>query len=283
MTGFELAPIAFGLTSAACWGAGDFCGGFATKSTQVYRVIISSQIVSLILLVALALLLREPLLLPGALLLSGLAGIFGAIGLIALYRALADGHMGIAAPVSGVIAAAVPVIAGAFIEGLPELPQLIGFGLALAAVWLISRTGHAAIHWRDLGLPAFGGLCFGIFYVIIGSASGSNVWWPLVGARVGSLSLMWGVTQLTRQPRFVERTHLALIVIIGVLEVGGNACYILARQAGRLDVAAVLASLYPAATILLARLILKERVGRTQAMGIVAALAAIALITLKLG
>lgn len=279
MTGLELAPIVFGLTSAACWGAGDFCGGLATKSTQVYRVIISSQIVSLILLLALALILSEPLLPFGSLLLSYVGGIFGGIGLIALYRALADGHMGIAAPVSGVIAATVPVIAGAFIEGLPELPQLIGFGLALAAVWLISRTGRSTIRWSDLGLPSLAGLCFGIFYVIIGSASGSNVWWPLVAARLGSLSLLLSVTLLAHQPRLVEKTHFMLIVIIGVMEVGGNACYILARQAGRLDVAAVLASLYPAVTVLLARLVLKEHVGRAQAMGIAAALAAITLIT----
>jgi drug/metabolite transporter (DMT)-like permease len=279
LTGLELTPIVFGLTSAACWGAGDFCGGLATKSTQVYRVIISSQIVSLILLLALAFILHEPLLPLSSLLLSCLGGVFGGIGLIALYRALADGHMGIAAPVSGVIAAAVPVIAGAFIEGLPTLLQLIGFGLALAAVWLISRTGHAVVHWRDLGLPALAGLCFGIFYVIIGSASGSDVWWPLVAARLGSLSLLLSVTLLTRQPRLVEKTHLTLIMIIGVMEVGGNACYILARQAGRLDIAAVLASLYPATTVLLARLVLKEHIGRTQAVGIAAALAAIMLIT----
>ncbi len=280
MTGLALAPIALGLASAACWGAGDFCGGLATKSTQVYRVIISSQIVSLLLLVALGLILHEPLLPFGSLLLSGIGGIFGAIGIIALYRALADGHMGIAAPVSGVIAAAVPVIAGALLEGLPGLSRLIGFGLALAAVWLISRTGRAAVHRGDLGLPALAGLCFGIFYVIIGSASGADVWWPLVAARLGSLSFLLGVTLLTRQPRLVEKSHFTLIVIIGVMEVGGNACYILARQAGRLDIAAVLASLYPAATVLLARLVLKEHVGRTQAMGIVAALAAIVLITL---
>ncbi len=280
MTGLELAPIVLGLTSAAFWGAGDFCGGVATKRTQVYRVIISSQIVSLILLVALAVGLREPLLPAGSLVLSGVGGVFGVIGIIALYRALADGHMGIAAPVSGVIAAAVPVVAGAFLEGLPGAVQLIGFGVAFIAVWLISRTGHAAVHRRDLGLPALAGLCFGIFYVIIGSASGSDVWWPLVAARLGSLSFLLCVTLLTRQPRLVEKSHLTLIMIIGVMEVGGNACYILARQAGRLDIAAVLASLYPAATVLLARLVLKEHVGRSQLVGIVAALAAIVLITL---
>ena len=280
MTGLELAPIVFGLTSAACWGAADFCGGLATKRTQVYRVIISSQIVGLILLLALALLTREAPLSINRLLAGYMAGMFGALGLIALYRALADSHMGVAAPISAVVAAAVPVIFGVFLEGFPGAPQLIGFGLAFIAVWLISRTGHAKVQWNDLGLPFLAGLGFGIFFVILGSAGEAAVWWPLIAARLGSLSMLLGMTLIKRQSQVVERPLIALAVVIGVLEVGGNACYVLARQAGRLDVAAVLASLYPATTVLLARFVLKEHLGRSQLMGIVAALAAIVLITL---
>ena len=280
MTGFELAPIVFGLTSAACWGAADFCGGLATKRTQVYRVIISSQIVSLILLLALALVTREAPLPIDRLLLGYAAGMFGAIGMIALYRALADSHMGVAAPVSAVVAAAVPVIFGVFLEGFPGAPQLLGFGLAFIAVWLISRSSRAKVQWNDLGLPFLAGLGFGIFFVIIGGVGASAVWWPLIAARFGSLSLLLGLTLIKQQAQVVERPLIALAVIIGVLEVGGNACYILARQAGRLDVAAVLASLYPATTVLLARFVLKEHLGRSQLAGIVAALAAIVLITL---
>jgi len=280
LTGLELAPIVFGLSSAACWGAADFCGGLATKRTQVYRVIISSQAVSLILLLVLAFATREAPLPIDRLLLGYVAGIFGAIGLIALYRSLADSHMGVAAPVSAVVAAAVPVIFGVFLEGFPGTPQIIGFGLAFIAVWLISRTSHAKVHWSDLGLPFIAGLSFGIFFVIIGSVGESTVWWPLIAARFGSLSMLLGLTLIKRQAQVVERPLIALAVIIGVLEVGGNACYILARQAGRLDVAAVLASLYPAGTVLLARFVLKEHVGRSQLAGIAAALAAIVLITL---
>ena len=280
MTGLELAPIVFGLTSAACWGAGDFCGGLATKRTQVYRVIISSQLISLILLVILAIAGHELLLPFDQLLLAGVAGVVGAIGMIALYRALAVGQMGVAAPVSAVVAAGVPVIVGSFIEGPPSVPQLIGFGLAFVAVWFISRTGRSAIHWHDLGLPLIAGLGFGTFYVLIGSVGQAAVWWPLVAARVGSLTALLLVTLVNRQPRLVERQSLLLILLIGVFEVGGNACYILARQAGRLDVAAVLASLYPAVTVWLAWFLLKERMYRLQSIGVLAALAAIVLITL---
>ncbi len=279
MIGLEFAPLVFGLAAAACWGAGDFCGGLATKSAQVYRVIISSQLVSLALLVMLAITTHEPVLPPERLLLAGVAGVVGAIGIIALYRALAEGQMGVAAPVSGIVAAAVPVIAGAFIEGPPSGSQLLGFGLAFVAVWFISRTGRGAIRWRDLGLPIFAGLAFGTFYVLIGSVGQSGVWWPLVAARVGSLAALFGVTMVNRQPRLIERQSLGLILLIGVFEVGGNACYILARQAGRLDVAAVLASLYPAVTVWLAWFFLKERMYRLQSIGVIAALAAIVLIT----
>ena len=280
MTGLELAPIVFGLTSAACWGAADFCGGLATKSTQVYRVIISSQLISLILLVILAIATHERLLPFDQMLLASVAGVVGAIGMIALYRALAVGQMGVAAPVSAVVAASVPVIVGSFIEGPPSVSQLIGFGLAFVAVWFISRTGRSAIHWHDLGLPIIAGLGFGTFYVLIGSVGQAAVWWPLVAARVGSLTALLIVTLVNRQPRLVERQSLRLIVLIGVFEVGGNACYILARQAGRLDVAAVLASLYPAVTVWLAWFFLKERMYRLQSIGVLAALAAIVLITL---
>ncbi len=280
MRGFELAPIVFGLSSAVFWGAGDFCGGLATKRTQVYRVIISSQLVSLILLVGLALAAHEPLLPFDQILLASAAGVVGAIGIIALYRALAVGQMGVAAPVSAVVAAGVPVIIGSFIEGPPSVSQLIGFGLAFVAVWFISRTGRSAVQWHELGPPIIAGLGFGAFYVLIGTVGQAGVWWPLVAARVGSLTALLIVTLVNRQPRLVERQSLRLIVLIGVFEVGGNACYILARQAGRLDVAAVLASLYPAVTVWLAWFLLKERMYRLQSIGVLAALAAIILITL---
>jgi drug/metabolite transporter (DMT)-like permease len=279
MTGGNWAPAVLGLISAACWGAADFYGGLATKSTPVYRVIISSQWVSLFLLSALAIGLGEAPLPISALLLCALGGICGAIGMFALYRALAEGHMGVAAPVSAVVAAGVPVVAGVFIDGPPSLPQLIGFGLALLAVWVISRTQHGHIQWRDLGLPLLAGFSFGTFYVIIGSTAGDAVMWPLIAARIGSLAALIGFTTLTGQPRLVARSMAGIVILIGVLEVGGNACYILARQAGRLDVAAVLASFYPAFTVALAWLVLKEHRTRTQAAGLLAALAAIVLIT----
>lgn len=280
MTGSDFAPVAFGLASAAFWGAGDFCGGLASKRVHVYSVIITSQIIGVILLIGLALAFGEAMPPRDHLLLGGVGGVAGAIGLIALYRALATTRMGVAAPVTGVIGAALPMVVGAVTEGLPGAPQFIGFGLAFAAVWFISRADDAAFQWRDLGLPLIAGLGFGMFFVFIGRASATAVLWPLVVARLSSLGTMLIIATIHRQPRLTPSLHLPLIVLVGVMEVGGNAFYALAGQVGRLDVAAVVSSLYPATTVWLAWLILKERFTRSQTIGIVAALAAIVLISL---
>ncbi len=280
MTGSDFAPVAFGLASAAFWGAGDFCGGLASKRVHVYSVIITSQIIGVILLIGLALAFSEVMPPPDHLLFGGVGGVAGAIGLIALYRALATSRMGLAAPVAGVIGAALPVIVGAVTEGWPSVPQFIGFGLAFVAVWFISRVDDAAFRWRDLGLPLMAGLGFGVFFVFIGRASATAVLWPLVAARLSSLGTMLVIATIHRQPRLTPALHLPLIVLVGVMEVGGNAFYALAGQVGRLDVAAVVSSLYPATTVWLAWLVLKERMTRIQTIGIVAALAAIVLISL---
>ena len=168
---------------------------------------------------------------------------------------------------------------GALTEGVPRTLQLIGFGVAFLAVWFISRAGSTDFQIRDLGLPLLAGLSFGVFFVIIGRLSDNAILWPLVAARFASLSALWIVATISRQPRIAAKAQLPLIVLIGIMEVGGNAFYALAGHVGRLDVAAVVASLYPATTVWLAWLILKEHLSRPQLLGIVAALAAIVLIS----
>ena len=276
----SLAAVIFGLASAVCWGAGDFCGGLATRRTHVYGVIIASQIVGVVMLIGLALAFGEQVPKPVHLFWGSLGGLAGTLGLVAFYRALAFGQMGVAAPVGGVIGAATPAILGVFTDGWPGTLKLIGFVLALAAVWFVSRTQGATTRAHELGLPIVAGLCFGAFFICIHRASETAVFWPLVAARFTSLTALTTVATVTRQPRWppLGKAHLPLIALVGVMEVGGNAFYALAARAGRLDVAAVISSLYPAGTVWLAWLILKERVTRLQTVGIVAALAAIVLI-----
>jgi len=280
MNGLDFAPVALGLLSAVVWGAGDFSGGLASKRTDVYSVLIPSQIMGLALMFLAALGLHETVPPVEHLIAGAVAGLVGAIGLVALYRALSLGRMGIAAPISAVVAAVLPVVVSVFVLGLPSLVHTVGFGIALISVWLVSRTDHARITLRDLGLPFVAGAGFGLFFVIISRANSVSVLFPLVAARCASIIMFLVFTTARRLPRFPPMQHLPLILLAGILDAGGNIFFVAAARVGRLDIAAVLSSLYPAATILLARFILHEKFSRPQIVGIILALAAIVLISL---
>jgi drug/metabolite transporter (DMT)-like permease len=270
-----------GVASAVSWGVGDFCGGIATKRAGGFQVVIGAYVIGTAGLLALALASRETPPPSLNLLVCGMAGLSGAAGLWALYRALAKGRMGLAAPVSGVLSAAVPAAAGALLDGLPGPLTLIGFALALVAVWLVARTANDRMNPRELGLPVAAGLGFGCFIAVIGRASGGTVYWPLVAARVASLTLMIPAAIATRRSVWPPRLAFGPVALAGVFDSGGNAFLVMAGHAGRLDVAAVLSSLYPAATVLLAWQILKERINRWQLVGLVATLCAIVAMTVR--
>ncbi len=275
----DIGSAAFGAACAALWGAGDFCGGLAAKRTGVYAVVVGSQLCGVAALVVLAVASHE--MIPPLVNLAGCgaAGVCGAVGLLALYRALAVGRMGMAAPISGVLSAAVPVAAGALLQGLPGPLTLAGFALALAGVWLVSYTDAGVFQPRALVLPIVAGLGFGLFIVMIGRMSGGAVYWPLVAARVTSLSMLTVVAIASDQPRLPGARDLPLVAMAGLFDAAGNAFLVLAAHAGRLDVAGVVSSLYPVSTVVLAVVILRERVSRWQLAGLVAAFSAIVLIT----
>jgi drug/metabolite transporter (DMT)-like permease len=290
------ATSVFGLASATSWGAGDFSGGLATKRAPVFTVAGVSKLASLGTMLIVAWLRAEAVPAPHVFAWAAAAGVAGAVGLVSLYQALATGVMGIAAPISAVIAAAMPVLFAAVSEGPPSGWQLSGFALALAAVWFVARPAQAAAPAagsasRDaqspqgLGRAAAAGIGFGGFYIFISQARAASVFWPLAGSQVVTLLtvlLFASAAALRRQTGGglgLYRNAVPLMLLAGVLDAGGNAFFLLAEHAGRLDVAAVLASLYPASTVVLARLVLNERVSAVQAIGIVAALASIPLIT----
>jgi len=277
----EPLAVVFGLASAATWGASDFSGGIATKRTPVLTVVIVSQLMGGILLLVLALILAEVIPSRNALLLGGIAGMSGAFGLIALYSGLARGRMGVVSPVAAVTTAVLPLGVGIFTEGLPPAPQLAGFGIAMIGIWFLSRGGSdAPIRVRELSLPLAAGVGFGAFFTLIGRVSHDGIMWPLVAARIASISMLGVVCAIRRQSVLPTRNQLPIIALTGIFDTGGNAFYALATQAGRLDIATVLASLYPAGTVLLACLIQKERLERQQWIGVIATLAALALIAL---
>lgn len=273
-------PVFFGLLSALTWGAGDFNGGLAVKRSNPYGVIAVAHGLSLALLLVLITIIREPVPPLNDLLWGSAAGLTGGVGLLLLYRALAEGRMSVAAPVSALLAAAIPVFVGLFQAGNPGALALLGFVLALAAVWLVSGGEGLSFRLNELRQPIIAGIAFGAFFICLQRASHTSLWWPLIAIRIVSVSSLLGYALLTRQPWLPQRESLVPILLSSVLDTLGNASYAMSARVGRLDVAAVLGSLYPGATVLLAWVFLKERISRIQAIGILLALGAIVLLTL---
>jgi len=279
--GSEALALICGLAAAASFGTGDFLGGFATRRSSVFRVIVISQIFGLALLAGLAVSLEEPIPSGINLLFGGLAGLFGTLGLTALYIGLARGHMGIVAPVSAIVGAVLPIIIGIFLEGAPSGGQIIGMLLGLCAIWYLASGGSAAsLHPRELGLPILAGVGFGFFFIFIDQVSETAIFWPLVTARIVSITMI-SVLIITRRQKAAAPWNPQLIIIIllaGVFDAAGNILFALASSLGRLDISTTLTSLYPAGTVFLAWLILKERLAPRQWFGVAVALAALVLI-----
>jgi drug/metabolite transporter (DMT)-like permease len=187
--------------------------------------------------------------------------------------------MSIVAPLSAVLAAGIPVLLSAFLEGLPQLPHLLGFGVAFVSIALLSSQKDGEAGPAGIGLAMLAGLGFGAFFTALDQISDGAVFWPLVAGRLVSVAVMSVFALSTRRALTSSSPPLGLLALAGVLDVAGNYFFLLAVQTGRLDVAAVLVSLYPAVTAFLAMLIAHERLSRLQAVGAALAVVAIALIT----
>ena len=206
-------PILFGLLSALTWGAGDFNGGLAAKRSNPYGVVVVAHTISLGLLLVLIAFIREPIPPVRDWLWGGAAGLTGGIGLLLLYRALAEGRMSVAAPVSAVLAAAIPVVVGILQDGNPGVLVLLGFILALAAVWLVSGGERLGLRFADLRQPVLAGIAFGVFFICLQRASQTSLWWPLVAIRIVSITSLLGYATLTRQDWLPKRESLAPILL----------------------------------------------------------------------
>jgi drug/metabolite transporter (DMT)-like permease len=277
----EAWAVTFGLGSAISWGAGDFSGGFASKKNSALTVIFYSQMIGVALLVGLQ------RFFPGSgwtleqLVWGALAGVSGVFGLIALYKGLATGRMGIVAPLSAVVTALIPLVLAFLTEGLPRQSQLAGFGLALVAIWLLAVNESRSRAFRaEFVLSLSAGAGFGLFFVCIDHISSEAILWPLITARLASVTLIGSLLAARRQVAPPPRHQLLVIALAGTLDVAGNGFFALASKLGRLDMAAVLASMYPVTTVLLARCFLKERLRGQQRIGLVAACAALVLIVM---
>lgn len=276
-----MAGILFSLGAAIIWGAADFYGGQASRRQNHYQVLAIAASCGLMVLLALALLRGEEIPSLRSSLWAVAAGISGALGIATLYRGLAQGNTALISPVAAVIGAAIPALVGWFLQGLPGLAQLGGFACGLAGIGLASNTSSGKLEEKleGLGLALLAGLGFAGYFIFIAQVEAGTLFAPLAVSKGVSLLTALVVLRLRRLP-VISPMRSPLSLFTGLLDVGGNIFYLLAAQNARLDVAVVLSSMYPAGTVLLARLVVGERVTRLQWLGVLLCLAAVALIAL---
>lgn len=268
------------LASAALYGAADFLGGLASRSVNTIATVVVSQAAGLLLLVLLVPFLRA-VATHSDLVWGGAAGLAGGIGVGLLYRALAIGTMAIVAPTTAVCAVLIPVAAETIAGERPGARTVAGILLALVAIVLVSQQpaqDRGESPRRGLGLAILSGVAIGFFFLALARTDAAAGLWPLVAARVVSVCLFLALAVAARQPLRMPARPMAIIIGCGVLDMAANALYILATRRGALSAVVTLASLYPASTVLLARIVLGERLSGRQAVGIVSALVAVVLI-----
>jgi len=297
-----LLGIALGLLAGFTYGAADFIGGLASRRSSALSVVVISQAAGLVLFVLLLPLLPHASPKTSDIIWGFAAGVAGGIGIVLLYRGLAIGRMSMVSPVTAVLGAVIPLAVALLRHERPSLVALSGVGLALIAVALVSgsehpgestadpdfdaaRAPHAKRASRALwGMPAglpeaiVSGIAIGGFLLFLAQTKGDAGLWPLAASRVSSIAFLTALALIAGRSLRPQAGSLGAIVFAGVLDMTANASYLIATRHGLLSLVVVLASLYPASTVLLARVVLKERLTAVQLAGVACALTAIALI-----
>jgi drug/metabolite transporter (DMT)-like permease len=349
----QFAPAACSLAAVFIWGTSDFTGGYASRRANAFVFTAFSHACALILMVVLALAQHASFPSRTSILWALLAGGIGGFSLAIFYRALAEGKMGLTAPIAALLGAAIPTLADIAIEGAPHVWTFAGFALAIVAIWLITRAepvrkpepddrldkqnvwGRALLPVRraQLGLvlpaapndpatptqprrappgdragvpgptqpygqveneiddeektgavpkgvavAALAGVGFAAFYLCIRQAGAGSPLWIAAISRVASFIVTAIAVLVTKAPLRLDLPRAAMAAVAGSFDITGSALFIFASQHGRLDEAVVISSLYPAVTVILARLILKEHFSRWRFIGLLAALAAVPMI-----
>jgi drug/metabolite transporter (DMT)-like permease len=279
----QYASPASAVLAVFVWGASDFSGGFASRRGNAFMVTAFSHACAFLLMLTIALPQHGAFPSRTSILWALAAGTIGGFSLAIFYRALAAGQMGLTAPVAALLGAAIPTLADIGIEGAPSRWMIAGFLLAIIAIWLITRpetstSNDDSGHPTGVAMAALAGVGFAGFYVCIHQAHGSPTWLATI-SRVGSLASTSIAVLATRAPLSLPRPSIAFAAIAGCLDITGSVLFIYASQHGRLDEAVVITSLYPAVTVVLARLVLKEHFSRWKFIGLLAALAAVPLIS----
>lgn len=271
--------------SALCYGAADFSGGFATRRSPLVAVLVTSQVAGALLALAFIVASGEAAPAGRDLAWGAAAGVAGAVGLALLYRGIAGGLVAIVSPAAALVGAAIPVAFGILSGERPSPGALAGAAICLPAILLLSweRGSHAdrrALR-SALAHALLSGAFIGLFFIALARSSPGSGLWPVLTARGASIALLAVAALLSRQPLAVSGAGALPTLVAGVADMAANVLFLLATRAGLLSLAVIVASLYPAPTVLLARVFFREHIPPVRALGLALAVAGIALIGLR--
>jgi drug/metabolite transporter (DMT)-like permease len=274
----QIAPAALSLAATCAWGFSDFLGGFASRRANAFLLTTITHISGTALMLLLAFAFHSPFPVRGARLWAMAAGVLAGASLAIFYRALAAGNMGLTAPIGAVLGAGIPTIVDMLIEGKPGPLRIAGFVMAGLGIWMISRSEGPQGRPHGLGMAVLAGIGFAGYFLCVRQAGNSSVFWIAATSRATSFVTTVIMVLAMRQYRPMDLKGVVWGVVTGFLDISGSAFFIRASQAGRLDTAVVISSLYPAITVLLARIVLKEHFSRWKVAGMLAALIAVPMI-----
>jgi drug/metabolite transporter (DMT)-like permease len=273
----HFASATYSLAAVFAWGVSDFLGGYATRRANAFLFTTLVNVGGLALMIILAANSRAPFPLPGSAIWVLAGGISGGASLAIFYRALSSGRMGLTAPVAAVLGAAIPTLFSVLTEGWPGPIRIAGFLLAAVGLWLITRAEDGSAP-EGIGLAMLAGIGFAGFYLCIRQAGDAPALWVASLTRISGLLTTGAIALAQRRFREITSAGLLWAVVTGCVDSLGTVLFVRASQSGRLDEAVVLSSLYPAVTVLLARIFLKEHFTRWRFAGLLAALASVPMI-----
>lgn len=285
-------PVLLALVAAVAYGVSDFLAGLATKRLHAIVVALVATLAATAITLVAAVPTEARAISPEALAWGAASGLGSAFGGVMLYRGLGRGRMAVVAPVSALGAAVLPVIVGVVTGERPSTVAWVGVAVALPAIWLVSRPaepdGRAAaprggLLQSDLVDGLLAGAGFALLFIGLDQAGDAAGLWPVVAGEAAAIALLIVVAiaglATSAIPRAgADRSTLATTVVAGLLGGVASTTYFVATHDGLLSIVAVVASLYPAVTVILAATVLRETVGRWQLLGLAAALVAIACI-----
>jgi drug/metabolite transporter (DMT)-like permease len=274
--------VLFALLAATAYGVSDFIGGLASRRIPAITVLLVSYPIGALLMAALLPVYGGPIS-AGTLAWSVAGGAAGLLGVALLYTALGQAPMNVISPVTAVMSAVVPILGGVLQGERPHLLAWLGIVLGLLAVTLISRQPadhpHGPIGWRPLAMAVLAGVGFGAYFICLARTDDDSGMWPVVLSRLVSAVLVLPLAAVAAGFVRMPRPVLALATVAGILDAGANLAFLLASRHGLLSLSGVITALYPAGTVLLAVLLLKERTGSVQRVGLGIAAAAVVLLT----